>query len=293
MRLFISLSGSSVNELKFDRGPIYVGRQKGSQVFLPDAAVSRQHAVFYTTKDGTWIIEDLGSANKTFLNNTAIHKSELKDGDIIQVADFQIRVKLEDDENHNQISEIEKEDTLVGAQIRKELHTVERNLDAADAPPIRFPSKRVRQLTQAIDQMCNERSMTALFKILEEILLRQFTGLHVWISLRKEPTGPMDVEGGRKVTTETVKRVDLAVPTSLEEALEKHKYLLIHQLPRQIINRGIRSVIIAPVMYEKNCHGVLYIENSTEHTHFSLMDLDYLVLLALYVGILIQRLRSA
>jgi hypothetical protein len=292
MRLFISLSGSSVNELKFDRGPIYVGRQKGSQVFLPDAAVSRQHAVFYTTKDGTWVLEDLGSANKTFLNNTAIHKSELKDGDIIQVADFQIRVKLDDDEDHNQTAEIEKEETLVGAQIRKELHTVERNLDAADAPPIRFPAKRVRQLTQAIDQSCNERSLMALFKILEEILLRQFAGLHVWISLRKEPTGPMDAEGGRKVTTEAVKRVDLAVPTSLEEALEKHKYLLIHQLPRQIINRGVRSVIIAPVMYEKDCFGVLYIENSTEHTHFSLMDLDYLVIVALYVGILIQRLRS-
>lgn len=292
MRLFISLSGSSVNELKFDRGPIYVGRQKGSQVFLPDAAVSRQHAVFYTTKDGTWILEDLGSANKTFLNNTAIHKAELKDGDVIQVADFQIRIKLDEDEDHNQISEIEKEETLVGAQIRKELHTVERNLDAADAPPIRFPAKRVRQLTQAIDQICSERSLTGLYKILDEVLLRQFSSLHVWISLRKEPSGPMDVEGGRKVTTESVKRVDLAVPTSLEEALDKHKYLLIHQLPRQIINRGIRSVIIAPIMYQKDCFGVLYIENSTEHAHFSLMDLDYLMILSLYTGIIIQRLRS-
>lgn len=292
MRLFISLSGSSVNELKFDRGPIYVGRQKGSQVFLPDAAVSRQHAVFYTTKDGTWIIEDLGSANKTFLNNTAIHKAELKDGDIIQVADFQIRVKLDEDEDHNQISEIEKEETLVGAQIRKELHTVERNLDAADAPPIRFPAKRIRQLAQAIDQICSERSLTGLYKILDEVLLRQFGSLHVWISLRKEPSGPMDVEGGRKVTTESVKRVDLAVPTSLEEALDKHKYLLIHQLPRQIINRGIRSVIIAPILYQKDCFGVLYIENSTEHAHFSLMDLDYLMILSLYTGIIIQRLRS-
>ena len=60
MRLFVSLGESSVNELKFDRGPIYVGRQMGSQVFLPDKAVSRQHAVFYTTKDSSWIIEDLG-----------------------------------------------------------------------------------------------------------------------------------------------------------------------------------------------------------------------------------------
>ncbi len=292
MRLFISLSGSSVNELKFDRGPIYVGRQKGSQVFLPDPAVSRQHAVFYTTKDGSWILEDLGSANKTFLNNTAVHKSELKNGDIIQVADFQIRVSLDQDEDQNHLSEIDKQETLVGAQIRKELHTVERNPDAGDAPPIRFPAKRIKHLALAMDQLRSERTLSGLYKALEEILLRQFNGHHVWISLRKESGGPMDTEGGRKVTSESVKRLDLAVPSSLEEALEKHKYLLIHQLPRQIINRGIRSVIIAPVMYQKDCFGVFYLENSTEHAHYSLMDLDYLMILALYTGFLIQPMRS-
>ncbi|HOL89147.1 MAG TPA: FHA domain-containing protein [Anaerohalosphaeraceae bacterium] len=291
MKLFVSLSGSSVNELTFDRGPIYVGRQKGSQVFLPDPAVSRQHAVFYTTKDGAWIIEDLGSANKTFLNRVAIHKAEIKTGDTIQIADFEIRVQLDEEGNH--AAEIsEKDDTLVGTQIRKELHTVERNLDAADAPPIRFPAKRVRQLTEVIDQICHERSLGKLHKILQEVLLRQFSGLHVWVALRREPSGPMEAEGGRKITTEAVQRVDLAVPNSLEEALEKHKFMLIHQLPRPIINRGIRSVLIAPVMYQKDCFGIFYIENSTEHSHYSLMDLDYLVLLALYTGILIQRLRE-
>lgn len=291
MKLLVSLSGSSVNELTFDRGPIYVGRQKGSQVFLPDPAVSRQHAVFYTTKDGTWILEDLGSANKTFLNRVAIHKAEIKNGDTIQIADFQILVQL-DEEGSSLTSLAEKDDTLVGTQIRKELHTVERNLDASDAPPIRFPAKRVRQLTEVIDQICHERSLSKLHKILQEILLRQFSGLHVWVALRREPSGPMEAEGGRKITTEAIQRVDLAVPNSLEEALEKHKFMLIHQLPRPIINRGIRSVLIAPVMYQKDCFGIFYIENSTEHSHYSLMDLDYLVLLALYTGILIQRLRE-
>lgn len=291
MKLFVSLSGSSVNELTFDRGPIYVGRQKGSQVFLPDPAVSRQHAVFYTTKDGAWILEDLGSANKTFLNRVAIHKAEVKSGDTIQIADFQILVQL-DEESVPTLTAGEKDDTLVGTQIRKELHTVERNLEAADAPPIRFPTRRVKQMVDAIDQICPERSLSKLHKVLEEILLRQFAALHVWISLRPEPNGPMEIEGGRKITTESVQRVDLAVPSSLEESLDKHKYLLIHQLPRPIINRGIRSVLIAPVMYQKDCFGVFYLENSTEHSHYSLMDLDYLVILALYTGIVIQRIRA-
>jgi len=291
MKLFVSLSGSSVNELRFDRGPIYVGRQKGSQVYLPDPAVSRQHAVFYTTKDGTWILEDLGSANKTFLNQVAIHKVEIKSGDVIQIADFQIRVQLEEDAETNSLVS-EKDETLVGVQVRKELHTVERNLEAADAPPIRFPTKRINHLADAIDQICRERSLTNLYKVLQEILLRQFTALHVWVSLRREESGPMEVEGGRKVTTVNVQRVELAVPNSLEEALQKHQYLLIHQLPRSVINRGIRSVLIAPVLYQKNCFGILYLENSTEHPHYSLMDLDYLIILSVYTGVVVQRIRS-
>jgi len=291
MKLFVSLSGSSVNELRFDRGPIYVGRQKGSQVYLPDPAVSRQHAVFYTTKDGTWILEDLGSANKTFLNQVAIHKVEIKSGDVIQIADFQIRVQLEEDAETNSLVS-EKDETLVGVQVRKELHTVERNLEAADAPPIRFPTKRINHLADAIDQICRERSLTNLYKVLQEILLRQFTALHVWVSLRREESGPMEVEGGRKVTTVNVQRVELAVPNSLEEALQKHQYLLIHQLPRSVINRGIRSVLIAPVLYQKNCFGILYLENSTEHPHYSLMDLDYLIILSVYTGVVVWRIRS-
>ena len=112
MRLFVSLGQSSVNELNFDRGPIYVGRQMGSQVFLPDKAVSRQHAVFYTTKDGAWVVEDLGASNKTYVNSEVIHKTELKHNDIVRIADFLIRVSLEADEDHERRNDME--DTIIG-----------------------------------------------------------------------------------------------------------------------------------------------------------------------------------
>lgn len=289
MRLLISLSGSSINELKFDRGPIYIGRQQGNQVFLPDPAVSRQHAVFYTTRDGAWILEDLGSANKTYLNQTAIHKSEVEDGDLIQIADFQIRVKLDEDENHDTM---QKEDTLVpGIQIRKELHTVERRLGAADAPPIKFSPKRIFDFEAFMNELEPQRSLEALFKTLEDVLIRQFQALNVWVGLRRQSSGPFEIQGGRKITSETVQRLDLAVPESLDEALQQKRYMLIHQLPRPIINRGIRSVIIAPLLHKQECFGVIYIENSTEHSHFSLADIDYLLLLAVYTAHLIRRIK--
>lgn len=293
MRLFISLSGSSVNELKFDRGPIYIGRQQGNQVFLPDPAVSRQHAVFYTTRDGAWILEDLGSANKTYLNQTAIHKSEVKNGDLIQIADFQIRVSLNDDEDQNRLMEAQKEDTLIeGTQIRKELHTVERRPDMPDAPPIKFSARRIRHFEEFIEEMEPKKPLPEFVKSLQILLIRQFKALNIWVAVRRESSGPMEVQEGRKITSESVQRVDLAVPDSLDEAVHQKHSMLIHQMPRQIINRGIRSVIVTPILHKQDCYGVIYLENSTEHSHYSLADVDYLLLLSVYIANLVLRMKQ-
>lgn len=289
MRLFVSLGESSVNELKFDRGPIYVGRQMGSQVFLPDKSVSRQHAVFYTTKDGAWIIEDLGSSNKTYLNSQAIHKNELNHNDVVRIADFLIRVSLEDDED--QVRKVEMEDTLVGAQqIRRDLHTVERNLNAGDAPPVKFPAKRMQNYHETLKVICQQKSIEKLYQATMDLLFRQFKAMDIWMGMRKDTSGPMEVQGGRNITTEHIERQQLAIPASLDEAMNKNKYLLVHQLPRQIANRGIRSVIIAPIMVGKDNHGIIYIENSKEHSHYSLPDLDYLILVSTNVGYMISKL---
>ena len=102
----------------------------------------------------------------------------------------------------------------------------------------------------------------------------------------------MDIQGGRKITTEHIERQELAIPESLTEAMDNPKYLLIHQLPRQIANRGIRSVIIAPIMVDEENHGIVYVENSKEHSHYSLPDLDYLILLTINTGYMITKLTN-
>jgi pSer/pThr/pTyr-binding forkhead associated (FHA) protein len=96
MRLVVKQNGRTVNEFRFTKGPIYIGRQENSQVFLHDRAVSRQHAVIFNTQDGKWMVEDLDSANKTYLNDQAIHKVEIKTGDCLRITDYTIEINLKD-----------------------------------------------------------------------------------------------------------------------------------------------------------------------------------------------------
>jgi GAF domain-containing protein len=141
-----------------------------------------------------------------------------------------------------------------------------------------------------MERICGAKKLSELHQSLIELLLTQFSGLNVWVCLRSSPSGPMEITAGKTLTTASIDRLNLAVPRSLDEVLEKQKYMLVHQLPRQIANMGIRSVIIASIVYQKDCFGVLYVENSTEHPHYSLPDLDYLMMLAMYTGLVIHKL---
>ena len=287
MRLFVNLSGSSVNELQFKKGPIYIGRRMGSQVFLPDKAVSRQHAVFYSTKDGSWIIEDLDSANKTYLNDKAIHKCDVNHGDVVRIADFTIEVNLH--EQDEQAQDVHMEDTMV--ELRRDLHTVVRQPKAPDAPPIKMPPKRVEDYTEAVCQIHKVKDIEKMHKALLELVLDQFEAVNVWIALRKNPAGPMEFQGGRRITSEYVKRLELAVPNSISDAMEKGEHTLVHQLPREITKAGVRSVIISPITRGDKCYGVIYAENSTDHDHYALPDLDYLMFLSIQIVVVIESLQ--
>ena len=68
MRVLVKQSDGSAKELQFnDEGPISIGRGANNRVFLPDKGVSREHAVIRGMGGGKWMVEDLGSSNKTYL----------------------------------------------------------------------------------------------------------------------------------------------------------------------------------------------------------------------------------
>ena len=110
MRLIVKRKDGHTQEYTFHEDPIHVGRGTSSQVLLPERSVSKQHAVIFSTEDGIWMVEDLDSANKTYLNGKAVRRAKLKTGDSLKIADFEIDVFLEDIQPQDK--EIQGEDTL-------------------------------------------------------------------------------------------------------------------------------------------------------------------------------------
>lgn len=67
-----------------------IGRSPDCDVFLDDVTVSRNHAVVIERGDGTYVVEDQGSLNGTFVNRRRIDGAPLTNGDELQIGKYRM-----------------------------------------------------------------------------------------------------------------------------------------------------------------------------------------------------------
>jgi hypothetical protein len=292
MRLVVKKDSQTVNEFRFDRGPVYIGRHEHSQVFLPDRAVSRQHATIFTTQEGKWVVEDLDSANKTFLNDKAIHKAEIKTGDRLRIGEFTIEINLEAEADTDE--PIHLEDTIAPqarqsapASAASAREVIVRRPDVAHAPDINLPAKRVKDFLQATETICKANGPEVL-KALLSITLRHFKAYHSWCALRNQPEGPMTVHAGKCKDGRAVQLIEIKLNEKITQAVDKKEFLLFPRVSAPKDAEKIRSALIAPIIDPDGCFGVLYVDNAMDHGHYSLSDLDYLMLLAIHTAAIVE-----
>lgn len=284
MQLVVRQNGGNANRLRFTTGPVHLGRGVESQVFLPEAKVSRHHAVLFTTPEGDWILQDLDSANKTYLNDVAIHKAKIKTGDLIRIADFTIEINL--DAGVEGVRASGPEDTLTAAP--RKLQVITRDLDADQAPDIKMPAQRARDFLEATEEICKARGLDQVLGILLRIMFRQFDALHCWCALRNEPEGPMTSHTGRTLSGEELTLGEIMLKEKITYAVENNVFLLFPSVTAEGQSAGVRSAMIAPILDPDGCFGAVYVDNSADSPGYNLSDLDYLMLLAIHTAAIVE-----
>jgi pSer/pThr/pTyr-binding forkhead associated (FHA) protein len=301
MRLLIKRGHSLINDLKFTEGPVYIGRQPQSQVFLPDRAVSRQHAVLYTTPDGGWLIKDLESANQTVVNNRAVATLPLHEGDVIRIGDFAIEVHLDQyegpssDTHHD--AAVDLGDTLIG--VSEAVPSVY-GKEAARKPEhmIQLVPARIKDLYELMIGLCRLEDQETLLVELTKILLDQFEAYHVWAGFRETTEGPLTCHGGISRGGVSVTLNDLVGRSLVKQAMKGETYVLLPNIvdaatsPDSTLASAehLRSAMAAPIMAPTGAYGVVYIDNGSDQTAFSHLDLDYLTLVSTHVAALIEHI---
>lgn len=298
MRLIVRKDGQADKEFQLDKMVIHLGRAADCDVPLVDSLVSRKHACLRCNESsGQWTVEDLGSANKTYLNNSQISKSDVKSGDEIQIGEFFIEIDMgrgSDEKTESAAAE----ETVDGEMLNMEAslttpksETVVRKPDAQHAPAMRLTAKRLTDFSRATEILCNADSLDKMLTTLLDVLLKQFDAFHVWCALREQPSGPMTYHAGKRRDGRKVEITDLQLQDKITQAIEKKQSAVFPRVSAQIQEKDrIRSALIAPILRQNGCYGLLYVDNAMVHEHYSLSDLDYLMFVAMHTAAILKGL---
>jgi hypothetical protein len=89
-KLVASRAGAALGSWFIERDRLVIGRAEGVGIRLEDQAVSKQHAAIELVGNDH-ILQDLGSANGTFVNGTRVTRHLMRHGDVVEILDFQLR----------------------------------------------------------------------------------------------------------------------------------------------------------------------------------------------------------
>jgi pSer/pThr/pTyr-binding forkhead associated (FHA) protein len=94
VRLTVARGNSKGKTLRLRSPETIVGRAKGCDVRIPSAAVSRRHCRL-SFRETYLVVEDLGSANGTFVNGAEIKKQAVRPGDRLEIGPVLFVVKYQ------------------------------------------------------------------------------------------------------------------------------------------------------------------------------------------------------
>ena len=87
--LIVQRGSNAGSRFLLDTDVVTAGRHQSSDVFLDDISVSRHHAVFTRTPEGT-VVKDQGSLNGTYVNRDLVDERLLQHGDEVQIGKFRL-----------------------------------------------------------------------------------------------------------------------------------------------------------------------------------------------------------
>ena len=154
-------------------------------------------------------------------------------------------------------------------------------------------STRISALTdfsQACDAICRAKNLEDLLVTLLNLGLKQFSAFHTWCALREQPSGPMTYHAGKRRDGSAVDISEIKLANKINQAVERTQSLVMPRVAADVEEKArIRSALIASIAGPTGCYGVIYVDNAMVHDHYTLGDLDYLMLLASHTAAVLSK----
>jgi adenylate cyclase len=301
----LSADGQSRHDVR-DGAPMLVGRAPTCDVPVFDATVSRRHAELSLVPGGVKV-QDLGSANGTFVNGEKITERTAKHGDSLTFG--KIVFKLQDSAPPRAIPQGAPAGATIVRSIRggstsfgipvAELEALKQPGTGEQAQEAVNAIKRVQDKLKTLLDVSKELGkVTELSQLFGEIVKKAQETLSV------DRVAIMLVDENGSLVTKIAQdkrgvEQERAVPQSIARQAAQNKEAILTDNAGEdtrfaqgasIMMQQVRSAICVPMVKSTDeVIGVLYLDNVSASHRFTEDDLDYCIAFASIVGTAIER----
>jgi len=263
---------------------------------LTDGTVSRRHAAL-TIRDGRWTLEDLGSANGTFLNGVRLSRSDdVQRGDQIRCGSTLLVFGGGGAPSHASV-DMDEDGRLVDAAI---VATVPSNEDSVIIPTPEAGMEAIGNLRILYDLISRASSIFNVDRLLQVTLDTVFDVLKAdrgYVLLIDE-NDDLTVRATRQAEGASRKEVPIS-RTIIQEVIDKQVGLLSSNAMtdkrfasgKSVHDFGIRSAICVPIRGRDRVLGVIHVDCSVSDQTYSTEQLRLLTAIGYQTGLAIQNVR--
>jgi len=277
-----------------------IGRAPDCEIQVEDYAVSRKHATIHLDS-GSFLVEDLGSRNKTYLNDVelAAGKHQLNNGDKITVCDVAFNFYLDAEVDDTALTDGSHISVLFdGGEIGNS--TIMSKLEVATSHgQVQFTASPEVTLAALLEISQNLGQALALDDVLPKVLDSLFK---VFIQADRAFIGLKDKKGNLVPRWSNARNEDAGDTirmsrTIVKQVMESKQAILSadavsdsqFDANQSIVDLQIRSMMCAPLFdSEGTAIGILQVDTSERQRQFRPHDLELLVSVGTLAGIAIH-----
>lgn len=296
--LVIRNSDGKTVTFPLDRHRITLGRAPTCELSYPDdVGLSRQHLAF-TSSNGEWQVEDMGSKNGTLLNGKRLEKlSPFEPGDRISVGHLTIELSGPGTAASSVVFTSHEEtfsrnSTTVVAHLDAVLGSHAQDIDAGDPDKttVMQGSPQVRALIRAGRELSGHRPLGELFEVIMDLSVEAVMASRgVLMTLEGDKLQARAARGDGFKISATVRDRVLNEKASLLVRDAQVDQALRDQM--SIVEQKVRSMMAVPLQTNDRVIGLIYVDSPNMVREFSREDLNLLTVMANVAAIRIEQAR--
>jgi serine phosphatase RsbU (regulator of sigma subunit) len=294
IRLHVTPAEGAPFEHEVGTEELVIGRSSKCDLSIPDRFLSRRHARLYRDDDA-WLVEDLGSRNGTFVNGRRVERPQaVGPGDVLTMSAS--RVEL--------VGGGVDDSFTTGTRLRSASDVLHKTAtpppvgEGAASPALRRYADRLAIVNEVHHALAGPITLDELLDLILDRAFEHLRPEHGAIFLKKE-RGGYERAAGRSMPNAAGELV--CSERLVQEVAERGMAALVLDAQTDLrfadaasmLNAGVRSLIAAPLLYEKGALGFMALCSNAALREFSDDDLELLVTLASVAALRIRNVALA